>query len=479
MKLWEVFCLDIKGFLNKVCKEIKYEPARKGISEELEVHIQEIKEDYINNGISEIEAEEKAVKQMGIAEEIGKKLNKIHRPHLDWKLLLLIIILMGFSIFISFIKEPLGNDSYIGSSIIYMLLGLGLSIGIYFYDYKKLKKHSILVYLIATVILILPVLGVGYRMMGIPCIRIFGISFFPGTITVPLYIISFIGLIVDYRKDNAIKVKIQNEEFLFNKDFIKIIGLSILSIILMQSISTNVNTLILCFIYLVVTTIKILMDKEKRIKKLLVLYGSISIISILLIFAFSASPFRSSRILASFNPEIDPNGSGYIGMLQKEIMENAKLVGEADTEIISSDEYIISKESNYTFIYLLGKTGILVSGMLVLVIVLTSLKLLFNAKYIKEQYGKFLIIGLSSLYILQSMASVLMNINMGIQADVNIPFVSYGGVYFIVNILSMALIFSIYRRKDINIYEESQKSEGILKKLGILFIDIDKKMTKE
>lgn len=40
-------------------------------------------------------------------------------------------------------------------------------------------------------------LGVGYRMRGIPCIRILGISFFPGTITVPLYIISFIGLIVD------------------------------------------------------------------------------------------------------------------------------------------------------------------------------------------------------------------------------------------------------------------------------------------
>ena len=104
---------------------------------------------------------------------------------------------------------------------------------------------------------------------------------------------------------------------------------------------------------------------------------------------------------------------------------------------------------------------------------------LFNAKYIKEQYGKFLIIGISSLYILQSMASVLMNINKGIQADINIPFVSYGGVYFVVNILSMALIFSIYRRKDINIYEESQKSDGVLKKLGILFIDIDKKMTKE
>ena len=59
-----MFYLDIKSFLNKVCEEIKYKPARKGISEELELHIQEIKEDFINKGINSDEAEEKAVSQM-------------------------------------------------------------------------------------------------------------------------------------------------------------------------------------------------------------------------------------------------------------------------------------------------------------------------------------------------------------------------------------------------------------------------------
>ena len=78
-----MFYLKIKEFLNKVCQEIKYEPARKGIAEEIEIHIQDIKDSYIENGMQEIEAEEKAVSQMGVAEEIGKKLNKIHRPKLD------------------------------------------------------------------------------------------------------------------------------------------------------------------------------------------------------------------------------------------------------------------------------------------------------------------------------------------------------------------------------------------------------------
>ena len=50
--------------------------------------------------------------------------------------------------------------------------------------------------------------------------------------------------------------------------------------------------------------------------------------------------------------------------------------------------------------------------------------------------------------------TILMNVNMGIQTNVNLPFVTYGGVYFIVNILTIAIIFSIYRRKDINEYEK-------------------------
>ena len=67
--------MDTKEFLNGVCKEIKYTPARKDIAEELETHIEEIKEEYLKSGVIENEAEEKAILQMGEAEEIGKKLN--------------------------------------------------------------------------------------------------------------------------------------------------------------------------------------------------------------------------------------------------------------------------------------------------------------------------------------------------------------------------------------------------------------------
>ena len=75
--------MQIKEYLNEICEQIKYKPVRKEIAKEIEDHINDIKEDLINNGEDEEKAEIKAISQMGNAKEIGKKLNKIHKPKLD------------------------------------------------------------------------------------------------------------------------------------------------------------------------------------------------------------------------------------------------------------------------------------------------------------------------------------------------------------------------------------------------------------
>lgn len=452
--------MDIKNFLDKVCGEIKYRPVRKGICEELKSHIQEIKEEYTNKGIPENEAEEKAVFQMGVPEEIGRKLNKIHKPKLDWKLLLLMVILMGFGVFVAILKQPIMNENYIGSTIIYMTIGVILSIGIYFFDYKLLKKYSTVIYIIASILMILPMIQFGFIPRGVYNIQLFEITISPSTIALPLYLISFIGFIFNYNKTNNFKMTILNKEIEINKDMVKIIICSVASLMLMEYISSITNAIILGIIYLIISTAKIIQNKKNRIKNLIILYVIPVFMGLLLILMLVKSPYRFERIISSFNPEVDPESSGYVGMLQKEILENAKIIGEADTMPISNSQSIINVESNYTFIYLLGKTGILVAGLLVCTIILASVKLIINAKNIKEQYGKFLIIGLSSLYILQPFATILMNVNMGVQTNVNLPFVTYGGIYFIVSILSMAIIFSVYRRKDIYQYEIENKIEA-------------------
>ncbi len=451
--------MTIKEFLDSVCKQIKYKPIRENIAEELKNHIEESKENYIQEGLEEQIAEEKAIEQMGDSEEIGKKLNKIHRPKLDWKLLILILILVAYGIFIAICKQN-SNNRIVKDTLIYMITGLIIGIVVYFIDYRKIKKYSNLLYLIASLIIFLPAIGLCRSTInGIDYFRIAGITFNTTIVAVPLFIISFAGFMTSFNNKNKINVNILDWNITIYKDLVKIIVFSIFSLLLIIMIPSMVNGMILGMIYLIIATIYVIKTSQRKMSILVKIYAAMGILVILVMFAIGIQPYHFERIAISFHPELEPKGAGYMGMLQKEVIENAKLIGEADTEIITTDKFIIPEESNFTFIFLLGKAGILIASILVMVIILTSIKLMINSKFVKDIYGKMIIIGLGTLYILQSIMSVLMNINLGIQLNVNLPFVSPGSVYFVVNAISIAFILSIYRRKDINLEIENGGKE--------------------
>ena len=286
---------------------------------------------------------------------------------------------------------------------------------------------------------------------GTRFLKIFSVIINPATVAMPLYIIAFVGFLTNYNKENEINLDFLFDDFSIKTEPFKTAILVVISLILMLYIPSIINAFILFITYMILCTIKIVKSKEHVTRKLIKLYLPFIILLILMISIITRHPYRLKRVVYSFYPEKDPQGWGYVGMLQKEVLEKAKIVGEADTKVIKSEQYLLTKDSNYTFIYLIGKTGFLFAGILVLTVILVSIKLIINAKNIKDEYGKYIIIGLSIIYIIQSFASILMNVNLAIATNVDIPLVTYGGVYFIVNILSIALLFSIYRRKDLKI----------------------------
>lgn len=423
--------MNIKSFLDDVCEQIKYKPAKKEIYNELELHIKELKEDYMNDGMGEPEAEEKAVLQMGIAKDIGKRLNRIHRPKLNWQLLLAIIFLICFGILISTFKQQISHSGYIGNTIIYMLFGFITSIVIYLCDYKKMKKYSNIIYLIATLIMLLPFVGLGLTLNGKNFVRFFGITFSPCIIAIPLYVITFSGYIYNYNENKT------------KTNLLKIIILSTFSLLLVSLLPSLENVLILSIIYLVITTAKIIEHNQKIIKKIVLLYGFTLIFLSVLILGLNMT---NSINLKHIDEQIHS--------IQKDILEHAQFIGEAESQTFKDGELLISTESNYTFSYLLGKIGIIFSVALTATIILTSLLLICNIKRINEQYGKYLTIGLSTLFLLESIGNILMNINTNVTIDINLPFVTYGSVYFLINCFIISIILSIYRRKDINVYDE-------------------------
>lgn len=439
--------MQIKEFLNAVCEQIKYKPIRNSISEELENHIEESKENYIEEGMQKEEAEEKAIAQMGNAEEIGKKLNKIHKPKLDWKLLIILIVLLGFGFLVAFTRETKivsYKFDFIARYISSAIVGGILSIFIYFIDYTKIKKYSNIFYIIATLFMVYSLLF-GIKINGLSYIYFSLITFSPVIIAMPLYIIAFVGFINE-EKQYKKNIIILNRDI--NLKLLKIISLSIISIIILAIIPSITSAFMLGLIYLIIGSVKLVQTKTNIKRNLLMLWGIPTILGlILLLGVMIEKPYIVDRFVAVYNPESQADCYGWLPLNRKIIINSAQTFGEADDTSNALEQ--IDEDVNYAFISILAHYGWIVSIGIVIAVLALSIELIINSIKIKEINGKLLIIGMSSMFILQSIFNILMNLNLIIDANFNLPFVSYGRLNLIVNMICLALVLAIYRRKDI------------------------------
>lgn len=124
-------------FLSKVTSKVKYKEAHNKIKRELTHHLQELSQSYKKRGFSEEDAEEKAVQEMGNPFTIGEKLNPLHKPKVDWILLVLFIIFAGISFLplVNGIPEiSISSTYFMGRQAIWYTLAVLVIIGFLFFD---------------------------------------------------------------------------------------------------------------------------------------------------------------------------------------------------------------------------------------------------------------------------------------------------------------------------------------------------------
>ena len=140
----------------------------------------ELKDDYIKQGYDEGKALDSAVLSMGNSDEIGIKLNKQHKPQTEWSLLALTFLIA--------------------------VIGIGVMLGLYFFDYTKLKKYAIPMYISAMSLLIITSF-IGATVNGAKRWIIVGpFSISSSSFASVLFIISFVGFIEKYRGEKTLGI---------------------------------------------------------------------------------------------------------------------------------------------------------------------------------------------------------------------------------------------------------------------------------
>lgn len=457
--------MQINEFLNSVCEQIKYKPIRNIIAEELKDHIEDKKEELIEMGQNEEEAEKNAVEQMGDAEIIGKQLNKVHRTRLDWKLLIILVVLLIFGFVISYIitenehtemmqymKE--GVSEYITTNYMikyacFVVLGFLIGVIIYFCDYKKIKNKPSILYIIATVVIILAFLF-GISVNGINFLRIGNFSIRSNTIAVPLYILAFIGFIENINEENKLTKLFKEKNIKTNANVLILVVLSLISLLMLSLIPSLSSVIVLAITYLILVTKKIVRESENKRKHLLILWGIPIIVgTVVVLFEVLANPYVLDKFISVYNPEEYKETEGWRALNRKEIIESAQKFGEAGN--MSDAIYLFDGFGNNEIISILAHFGWIPTVTLIIAVLAFSIKLVINSFKIKEKYGSLIILGIGCMFILQSVFNILMNFNLIFDASFNLPFVTYGCGELVVNMMCLALIFAVYRKKDVNI----------------------------
>lgn len=137
-------------------EQIRCKMARGTIEQEINDHIEDQKEEFLSEGMSQTEAEEAAVREMGDPVEVGLEMDRIHRPTMAWGMIALIIglSLAGYLLRSVMYQTALGIEQSAGKTeelfwtgmssswhtsleLPALLLGLVLMIGICYMDYTR------------------------------------------------------------------------------------------------------------------------------------------------------------------------------------------------------------------------------------------------------------------------------------------------------------------------------------------------------
>lgn len=381
----------IGSFLNVVCSQIRCKNKHEVIRRELEEHILDAADDLIKRGMNETDAIEKAISNMGDPKEIGKKLQKTHQHRTDLFLIIsaVIIVSLGLVSIIAFYNnrlDYLGNDfitTSITRYIVYACIGfLGLA-AFYFFDYRKIKKYYIHIYILSTLILLMSLCdGLIGGYLG-DIIRIVSIKGKPGIVIFSTWIQTIYMGILMY-----------------------LIAFSGLTAGLDKSIKSGlIHLLLLCL-------------------SLSMCYLHNSPISALII------------ILASLFMLINNNAAKSQLILTGSLLITLFFFNSSTSELTL----------NGLFIYIVSNVSLLIGLAIITFSFIIMMRLFTYLLNIKDKFGLFVIIGVMNMFAIHLIWNIGMNYRLLPAWDAPIPLIGYGGSSIIVHLIALGIALNIYRQ---------------------------------
>ncbi|SME20389.1 Rod shape-determining protein RodA [Bacillus mobilis] len=403
-------------FVSEVTNHIKSKEAKSFVATELDFHLKQAKNMWIEKGLSEEIAENKAVEQMGSPVKLGQELNKLHKPKVDWFLLILLVAAMGLG-FLPIIALGHTNDLLM-NKVIFVIFGIVTAVGMMLLDYRKLERLGWLFYTIGILILLaIKCFPTGY-VIGEAIIKIGPIKI-DCLMTMPFFFLAWASF--------------------FNNSRLKFIHLLMLYVFSLYLFST---TSILLPIFIYMTMVFVMLWWSKLGKKTAWLITIVPILPLIIrdLFSWSAvKEYRIARILGLINPAHDQ-----FDLRLQEAMSSAGWFGT-----YGNIKSIPATHTDFVFASLTYYYGYVLALIIVLILSLFAVRIMNIAYKINDGYGKLLLVGGVTLFVIHFICNVGMILGILPRFSISLPFISYGWIPTLFHAFIMGIVLSVYRRKDL------------------------------
>lgn len=123
-------------YTEEVCAQVRLRQARPEIEAELLCHMEEQAQHYREEGIPQKEAMQKAIEDMGDPVMTGGQLDATHRPKADKRLLLFAGLMIAVAVVMQLLVSRYNPSMYL-----YLAVGVGVCLAIYYVDYTILPRY--------------------------------------------------------------------------------------------------------------------------------------------------------------------------------------------------------------------------------------------------------------------------------------------------------------------------------------------------
>lgn len=429
--------MELHDYLTTLTEQIRCKKARPAVAEEISHHIKDQAEAYESQGLEHEEALAEAIRQMGDPVEAGTALDHIHRPRMEWGMLLLILILSAAGLAVQFVMcQSEGSYQALSSSqmmnfffykqCLYVALGLACMFIVYFLDYSLIGRYPLLLWFGYFILLfILSKTALIPQIYGQQ--RIYNLL----TLFVPLYA----GILFRFR----------------NKGYGGLLACAFLCLLPLWMFMKSVQTtgfLEAGFIFLVMITFAVAKGWFRvPVRFTLVSLWSLALcIPFLLISSGAFLPaYQSARIYAWLHPVKYPETINYQRSIILKAVSEFRLVGSSSFP----DDFLANWPFDYTVTLMYSTFGILIGTGILALILLLLIKALNMAVKQKNQLGAMVGLGCGMILLMQYLTYIASNFGVGLLTQKTIPFLSFGLQGTVLNYLLIGLLLSIYRFKDI------------------------------